>query len=132
MGKKAKTRTDLEVFRDAFSSAFGEDVEVTEGPEIPEKLLAPHKCSIHHRLQIEASKLCGCFSCLSTFPPGKIEEWTDAVDTALCPMCGIDAVIGDASGFPITKEFLSEMCQAWFGYLPEEGKEITKPTIILR
>ena len=132
MGKKAKTRADLEIFRDAFRSAFGEDVEVTEGPEIPEKPLAPHKCSIHHRLQIEASKLCGCFSCLSTFPPGKIEEWTDAVDTALCPKCGIDAVIGDASGFPITKEFLSEMCQAWFGYLPEEGTEITKPTIILR
>jgi hypothetical protein len=61
-----------------------------------------------------------------------IEEWTDAADTALCPHCGIDAVIGDASGFPITKEFLSEMCQAWFGYLPEEGKEITKPTIIFR
>ena len=81
MGKKAQTRTDLEIFRDAFRSAFGEDVEVTEGPEIDKKLLAPHKCSIHHRLQIEASKLCGCFSCLSTFPPWKIEEWTDAVDT---------------------------------------------------
>jgi hypothetical protein len=123
---------DIGIFREASKSVIGQNVEVTEDTKMDKKLRAAHKCSIHHRPQIEASKLCGCFSCLSIFPPGKIEEWTDAVDTALCPLCGIDAVIGDASGFPITKEFLSEMCQAWFGYLPEEGKEITKPTIIFR
>ena len=130
MGKKAKTRTDTEIFRDAFSSAFGEDVEVIEGPEIDEKLLAPHKCSIHHRLQIEASKLCGCFSCLSTFPPAKIEYWTDDETRAWCPVCWIDSVIGDASGFPITKEFLSEMCEFWFGDLPKEGRSVEKPVVI--
>jgi acetone carboxylase gamma subunit len=35
--------------------------------------------------------------------------------TALCPYCGIDSVIGDKSGFPITKEFLEKMYQHWFG-----------------
>ena len=132
MGKKTETRMDIGIFREASKSVIGQNVEVKKDNERDKKFRAAHKCSIHHRPQIEASTLCGCFSCLSTFPPGKIEEWTDAVDTALCPLCGIDAVIGDASGFPITKEFLSEMCQAWFGYLPEEGKEITKPTIIFR
>ena len=123
---EAKERLDLLV------AEFEKLAEASRGRIIDPKLRAAHKCSIHHRLQIKSSKLCGCFGCLSTFPPINIEEWTDAVDTALCPLCGIDAVIGDASGFPITKEFLSEMCQVWFGYLPEEGKEITKPTIIFR
>jgi hypothetical protein len=34
--------------------------------------------------------------------------------TADCPRCGIDAVIGSASGFPITSEFLSSMNGRWF------------------
>jgi hypothetical protein len=29
--------------------------------------------------------------------------------TALCPRCGIDAVIGSASGYPITQDFLQRM-----------------------
>ena len=39
----------------------------------------------------------------------------DEPPTALCPYCHIDAVIGDASGFPITEEFLTEMMRRWFG-----------------
>ena len=34
--------------------------------------------------------------------------------TALCPYCHADAVIGDASSFPITEEFLKEMNKRWF------------------
>jgi hypothetical protein len=34
--------------------------------------------------------------------------------TALCPKCGIDAVIGSASGYPISREFLAEMHRHWF------------------
>ena len=119
MSKKTETRMDIGIFREAFRSVIEENVEITEETEIDKKLRAAHKCSIHHRIQIEASKLCGCFSCISTFVPLKIEEWTDTADTAICPMCGMDAVIGDASGFPITKQFLSKMCKAWFGFLPK-------------
>ena len=72
---------DIGIFREASKSVIGQNVEVKKDNERDKKFRAAHKCSIHHRLQIEASKLCGCFSCLSTFPPWKIEEWTDAVDT---------------------------------------------------
>ena len=45
-------------------------------------------------------------------------DWVDVVDgvavTALCPMCHIDAVIGDASGFPIEVSFLTAMHRRWF------------------
>lgn len=81
-----------------------------------------HKHSANHRRELEISVLCGCFYCLSTFAPAAIDEWVDAPDgseseagtTALCPRCGVDAVIGSASGFLITDEFLSGMRSRWF------------------
>ena len=33
---------------------------------------------------------------------------------ALCPACGIDSVLGSASGFPVTPEFLGRMNACWF------------------
>lgn len=77
-----------------------------------------HDHSSGHRAEIEASEKCGCFYCISIYPPAEIEEWIDEVDgtcvTALCPRCGVDSVIGDKSGFPITKEFLETMHKGWF------------------
>jgi hypothetical protein len=34
--------------------------------------------------------------------------------TAICPRCGIDSVIGDESGYPVTREFLAAMKAHWF------------------
>lgn len=34
--------------------------------------------------------------------------------TALCPKCGSEAVIGDKSGYPINAGFLGRMNEAWF------------------
>jgi hypothetical protein len=48
------------------------------------------------------------------FELSEIADWIDEQQTALCPKCGIDSVIGSASGFPISKEFLHEMCEYWF------------------
>jgi hypothetical protein len=78
-----------------------------------------HKRSSRHRAEIEASTVCGCFCCMKTFAPADIQEWIDtsnlvSAQTALCPHCGIDSVIGDKSGFAITPEFLAEMNKAWF------------------
>ncbi len=81
-----------------------------------------HKSSSKHRAEIEASGLCGFFYCRTTFDAREILEWTDRGSTALCPSCGIDAVIGDRSRFPITRDFLTLMNAHWFGGtpLPEE------------
>jgi hypothetical protein len=77
-------------------------------------LRVAHSKSSCHRSEIENSVLCGCFFCKKTFPPNKIVEWTDDDQTALCPVCGVDSVIGDGSGSQITKAFLTEMRIAWF------------------
>jgi len=83
----------------------------------PDYILA-HKYSSHHREILMKSDSCGCFHCFVTFKPSEIAEWIDEVNgvetTALCPCCGIDSVIGSASGFPIEKEFLKEMQKHWF------------------
>ena len=74
-----------------------------------------HRHSIYHREEVLKGDRCGCFHCLAIFPSEEIVEWTDEGKTALCPKCGIDAVIGSASGLPIDKEFLKKMEAHWFG-----------------
>jgi hypothetical protein len=87
--------------------------------KLPKDVSGAHSHSSNHRDEIKNSLTCGCFYCTSTFAPKEIEEWIDEDDdgigqTALCPECGIDSVIGDKSGYPITKDFLSEMKRHWF------------------
>jgi hypothetical protein len=77
-------------------------------------LEAAHKLSNVHRSSLEQSDICGCFYCLDTYQHDEIEEWIDRDLTALCPKCGIDSVLGSASGLPITKEFLKKMQDRWF------------------
>jgi hypothetical protein len=78
------------------------------------ELEAAHKHSDRHRAEIEASELCGCFYCLTTFRPDEITEWVDEGQTAICPNCPVDAVIGSASGVSLTQEFLRKMHAYWF------------------
>ena len=85
----------------------------------PTKLQSAHSHSANHRAEIRASKLCGCFYCRTVYPPDKIKDWVDEDSkgegqTALCPKCGIDSVIGDASGLRLTPKFLAAMHTYWF------------------
>lgn len=75
-----------------------------------------HAHCIHNRSELKRSKVAGCFFCVSSFPSASITEWVDqAGDTAICPNCGIDSVIGDASGVPVADSgFLAEMKAVWF------------------
>jgi hypothetical protein len=73
-----------------------------------------HEHSIRNRAELEASAICGCFCCLSLLPPNQIKEWIDDGQTALCPKCLEPAVIGSASGYPITPHLLQPMHDYWF------------------
>ena len=81
-------------------------------------LVAAHAHSLNHRHEVVRSDLCGCFYCRQTFVPEAIKEWIDERSgrgtTALCPKCGIDSVIGSASGYPIDADFLGRMHDRWF------------------
>lgn len=100
-----ESRSDAMRLREDLSVNASRDVEYE----------AAHRRSIYHRQEILQSDLCGCFFCLRTFRPWEIAAWTDEGDTALCPFCRIDSVIGSASGFPLTDEFLRGMNKKWFG-----------------
>jgi len=73
-----------------------------------------HAFCNQNRAQIEASTSCGCFYCTAIFEASRIKEWVDRDTTALCPECGIDAVLASASGVPLTQDFLSAMRRHWF------------------
>ncbi|MFR6372059.1 MAG: hypothetical protein ACLUUD_11200 [Phascolarctobacterium succinatutens] len=78
----------------------------------PDYITAHEYCMFNRRL-LEHDKRCGCFHCLKVFDTKEL-EWVDFGLTALCPYCGIDAVIGESAGYPLTEEFLKKMRDYWF------------------
>ena len=79
-----------------------------------QKLKTAHKRASLNRTAILKSKECRCFYCLGKFPPSKIQEWIDKDQTAICPKCSVDSVIGDASGIDMSLGFFKRMKQYWF------------------
>lgn len=77
-------------------------------------LVAAHQHCGNNRDELAKSTVCGCFECLEIYAPSEITEWVDSNDqTALCARCDIDTVIGDASGYPVTADFLEAMNIRW-------------------
>jgi hypothetical protein len=93
--------------------------------QFPSDIRTAHEHCSRNRDELAQSSVCGCFHCCSTFPPAEIKDWIDPAPeimeemgteglTALCSRCGIDSVIGDRSGYPITRDFLEKMRSHWF------------------
>jgi hypothetical protein len=78
-----------------------------------EELKSAHRRTLYNRKDLEASTEAGCFYCLATFSPSEVKEWWDEGETALCPKCAMDSVIGNAS-VGLSSQFLSEMHSRWF------------------
>ena len=79
--------------------------------------------SFQNRRILEKSKKCACICCNNIFSPTEIEEWCHDRDgdTAVCPYCEIDSVIGDAAGYPLTEDFIIQMNLYWFGLSDKMG-----------
>ena len=78
-----------------------------------------HKKSIFNKSEIMRSNICGCFYCLKVYPTSEIKEWVnegkEKEQTPLCPYCGIDSVLGNASQLPVSNvEFLKTMQKTYF------------------
>ena len=72
-----------------------------------------HAGSRRNRSSLAKAAICGCFHCLSEFPSERIVEWTDNSETAICPICGVDAVLSFDSP-RIDKQLLRQMHDHWF------------------
>jgi hypothetical protein len=77
--------------------------------------VSAHQHASRHRAELESSERCGCFFCFRTFVPTAIRAWIDGNQTALCPHCGVDSVLG-ASAVRIDDPFLRKMHQHHFAY----------------
>lgn len=64
---------------------------------------------------VRSSWKAGCFFCLAQFPAREVVEFTGGDETPICPKCGIDSVILDATGWRPTRVLLSRMEARWFG-----------------
>lgn len=69
-----------------------------------------------HRAHLEASGRCACFFCFKKFATSEIKAWVDSNQTALCPHCGLDSVLGDAAEQRIDDTFLRKMHQHYYAY----------------
>lgn len=84
-----------------------------------DEMIQAHEYSNNNKPYLKEDKVCGCFDCCKIFSPDEIEEYIeedndcDREGTAICPYCGIDSVIGEGSGFPITEDFLKRMNRYW-------------------
>ena len=81
-------------------------------------LKAVYSHSIRNEESINNSDFCGCFHCISIFPVADVKLSDliiekDGFKTAICPICGIDSVIGDAS-VEITAEILEALNGLYF------------------
>ena len=79
------------------------------------------EASRFNREALDQDSKCGCYFCLKVFSPSEIVEWSsepiEGVNScsAICPYCGVDAVLPESAGYPLTQEFLAEMHVVFFG-----------------
>lgn len=83
-----------------------------------------HRYCNQNRELLERSERAGCFYCEQLFSAAAITNWVDGPQvetgstddgvTALCPHCGIDAVLPSAAPIPLNAEVLAEMRHHWF------------------
>ncbi len=84
-----------------------------------------HYKSGWHEQDIINSKRCGCFHCLAILKPNEIVDWLNENQssprgpgkTALCPKCGIDAVLPDNLDRAIDIELLERMNKKYFSLI---------------
>ena len=81
-------------------------------------LKAVYSHSIRNEESILKSDFCGCFHCISILAATDIKSSEMVVEkdgfrTAICPICGIDSVLGDSS-VEITAELLGAMNEYYF------------------
>lgn len=73
-----------------------------------------HAHSSHNKVLILVSDRCVCFHCQAMMDHGEITEYVDNGQTALCPKCGVDAILPDSIEETIDSQTLKDMQEYWF------------------
>ena len=80
-----------------------------------------HKSSSHNAHLASVAKDCACFRCLEHFSAAEI-EWIECKSSrlAMCPKCGIDAVLIEDKLDRVPDDLLKEMQAEYFGSVASE------------
>lgn len=64
--------------------------------------------TVHNEIEILNSDVCSCIFCCQTYSARLVKDWVSDTkgNNAICPNCGIDAVVGDSSGYTFDKKRL--------------------------
>lgn len=73
-----------------------------------------HAYCTNNKELIEKSNKCYCFYCKKHMNSNEIIRYLEIEDTALCPHCGVDAVIPDCIDEEINEEVIEDMNNYWF------------------
>ncbi|MDR1027366.1 MAG: hypothetical protein LBL46_03040 [Rickettsiales bacterium] len=109
MTDKTKSQIKSEAFETAYTGAMA---------AIPQTYKDAHEHCLGNWQAVKQSKVCGCFYCGKLLSADAITDFItepSGSKTAICPECGIDSIIGDASGVELSKDFMNKMHLAWFG-----------------
>lgn len=79
-----------------------------------QELKTIHGHTLNNSREIKQSIRCACIACCEMFPMEEVDEYIDDDQTALCPRCTIDAVIGDAAGYELSQDFLAKLNKRFF------------------
>lgn len=74
-------------------------------------MISSIQLAMRNKKKLETISTAGCYQCLKTFNSNQVKEFTDQGETALCPFCGIDAVLPMEN---INEEYLIEVKKYWF------------------
>ena len=72
------------------------------------------KYATSNRDELKKSQMAGCYYCCSVFKAAEVVNFLAEENTAMCPKCGIDSVIPETAGYPLTVEVLEELHRYWF------------------
>lgn len=70
---------------------------------------------LNNRQYLKKDKICGCYACLTIFKTVEIEDWLDKKTTAVCPYCGMDAIVSESCGYKPTEKILKLLHNREFG-----------------
>jgi hypothetical protein len=85
-----------------------------------------HKKAFQNEPLVQIAKDCACFCCLVHFPPSAIDGWVDDKlhRTAMCPKCGIDAVLTEETLDKVPDDLLKALQEEYFGSMNAETTHI--------
>lgn len=93
-----------------------------------------HEHSFKNKEEILRSCKCLCFHCFRTYNSNDVEMFipeNDGNETALCPLCITDTLIGDASGFELSDQLIDELAYKYLrGLTRKDMEDFDGPEIV--